>query len=131
MGFFASRAAAAGCCVALRKGGWGLGDFEFDPTLVMLAVGVVAVAVVGAVLALRADFVIRHRPGKALRLRGRIPPGKAGAIREFFERDLRAGVPVTVRGLFGPRRRLKLRILGPLPAGLKQRVRNFLIDLLR
>ncbi len=78
-----------------------------------------------------ADFVIRHRPGGPTRVRGRVPAAKLGAIAEFFADDLRPPGGVTVRGRFGPARSLRLRIAGPLDAGRRQQVRNFLTDLLR
>lgn len=78
------------------------------------------------------DFEIRHRPGGRAAVRGRVPASKLGAIRSFFERDLDPSGPVTVRGTFGPppRRALRLDITGPLDAGQRQQVRNFLIAVL-
>jgi hypothetical protein len=102
-----------------------------SPDAMLLVVLVLSVALVAAAIALRPDFVIRHRPGKEVRVRGRVPLGKSGAIKSFFARDLGADGPVMVFGNFGPRRTLRLRFWGRLSPGQKQRVRNFLIDQFR
>jgi hypothetical protein len=82
------------------------------------------------------DFVIRHRTGQRPRFYGSLPASKRGAIEGFFMRDLGAGRPVTVWGNWGggtlrKGRALRLRFTGPLESGERQRVRNFLIQLLR
>src|SRR5947208_3336131 len=73
-----------------------------------------------------ADFEIRHRPGRPLAVRGRVPRAKVGAIRQFFARDLGLDRPVSGRGSYGPGRVLRLRVSGDLSAGQRQQTRNFL-----
>ncbi len=98
--------------------------------LVILVVGVV-VLVVRAGQGGSADFTIRHRPGRRVSVRGRIPLSKVGAIQEFFDRDLDAGRAVTVRGSRDPARGWRLTISGGLDTGHRQQIRNFLTELLR
>ncbi|HEV3121274.1 MAG TPA: hypothetical protein VGY53_05205 [Isosphaeraceae bacterium] len=98
--------------------------------LVVCAIGL-ALGVGGLGVWQRAHFVIHHVPGREVRVKGRIPNSKVGSIKGFFARDLGASGAVKVRGLFGPGRVLKLRFSGPLSAGQRQRVRNFLVDQLR
>jgi hypothetical protein len=71
-------------------------------------------------------FAIRYRPGGATTVRGRVPSGKVGGIRAFFEHDLAADAPVTVRGSLGPGRAVRSSIQGDLTPAQRQRVRNFL-----
>lgn len=103
----------------------------------VVALGIVGVALVrwrDRIAGMGADFVIHHRPGAGATtaVRGRIPGARVGALRAFFERDLRPQGPVTVRGTWGPppARTLRLQISGPLDAGQRQRLRNVLLDLL-
>src|SRR4051794_34027731 len=49
-------------------------------------------------------FAIRYRPGGRLDVRGRVAASRVAGIKSFFENDLRADRPVTVRGSFGPGR---------------------------
>ncbi len=79
---------------------------------------------------LGAEFVICYRPGARVRIQGRVPASKVGAITAFFAHDLQPAGRVTVRGTRGPGRALRLQIAGPLSAGECQCVRNVLIDLL-
>lgn len=86
-------------------------------------------AIVGRLV--RGDFVIRHRPGRGVSVRGRVPRGKVGMISEFFRRDLNPPGPVTVWGSWsGGRGRgvLRLRFLGRLDGADRQRARNFLSE---
>ena len=76
------------------------------------------------------DLDIHHRPGAPTSVRGRVPRGKAGAIREFFDRDLRPPGPVRVWGSARPGRPLVLNIAGPLGPRERQRLRNALALLL-
>jgi hypothetical protein len=97
----------------------------------LLVAGILAVAVTALVRSgagLGADFAIRHRPGAGTTVRGRVPASKVGAIAAFFDRDLRPGRAVTVRGTWGPGRTLRLRFSGALSALQQQRARNFLVD---
>jgi hypothetical protein len=71
-------------------------------------------------------FAILYRPGGATTVRGRVPASKVGGIRAFFERDLAADGPVTVRGTLGPGRAIRSSIDGDLTPAQRQRVRNFL-----
>jgi hypothetical protein len=80
---------------------------------------------------LRADFVIKCRPGGRVSVRGRIAKAKMGAIKQFFAQDLGSPHRVTVRGTFGPGRSLRLRVFGRLSAAQRQRMRNFLVAHLR
>jgi hypothetical protein len=65
-----------------------------------------------------------------------VPAVKVGGLVAFFDRDLRPPGLVTVRGSWG-RKPLKsrgaprFRFAGSLPAGERQRVRNFLMEHLR
>jgi hypothetical protein len=83
------------------------------------------------------DFVIRHRPGARALLIGRIPASKSGAIQSFFTHDLEPNVPaVTVCGGWQSRNRkaarvLRVHFLGRVDARLQQRIRNFLMEVLR
>ena len=76
------------------------------------------------------DFILRHKPGGPVVVRGRIARSKVPTITEFFARDLSPSGPVAVRGSWGGRV-LRLRISGDLGADQKQRVRNFLMHHLR
>jgi hypothetical protein len=80
---------------------------------------------------LAADFVIVARPGRPTLVRGRLPVARVGEIESFFGRDLRPEAPVTVRGSRTRDGTLRLTIAGRLDPGRRQRVRNFLLDLLR
>jgi hypothetical protein len=105
-------------------------------TAITIVVGVAVAATIAALvragmgLGLGSDLLIRWRPGRGVVVRGRIPEAKAAQIRSFFAHDLRAPGSVTVRGSFGPGRSLRLRFSGGLSPGDRQRVRNFLVDLL-
>lgn len=77
-----------------------------------------------------AEFVVRFRPGRPARVRGRVPLSKHAVIRQFFETDLGAAGPVRVRGRRDPRGRLALEVAGRLDPARRQRLRNFLLDLL-
>jgi len=101
------------------------------PSVLLVAIGVALVALAGAGLWLRADFVIKRRSGVTVLVHGRIAAGKVGAIKEFFRRDLDTTHAVTVRGSYGPGRRLRLRFFGRLSPAERQRIRNFLISHLR
>jgi hypothetical protein len=81
-------------------------------------------------LLLVADIVVVCRPGRRALVRGRVPRGKIGSIEAFFAHDLRPRVPVTVRGSWDRGGILRLRIAGRLDPSSRQRVRNFLLDLL-
>ncbi|HEX8201824.1 MAG TPA: hypothetical protein VF590_15215, partial [Isosphaeraceae bacterium] len=59
------------------------------PLTILVAVIVLAVVLARLGPGLGADFVIRHRPGGRVEVRGRLPAAKLGAIRSFFARDLR------------------------------------------
>jgi rhodanese-related sulfurtransferase len=81
------------------------------------------------------DFAIRHAPGSAPIVAGRIPMSKLGTIRDFFARDLGPTEPqVLVLGTL-PRRSgnapLRLRFLGLNDRLRRQRIRNFLTELFR
>lgn len=77
-----------------------------------------------------ADFTIRYRPGRPVAVRGKVSKAKAGAIAEFFVHDLAPGRPATVRGSRG-RGMMTLRFSRSMTPAQRQRVRNFLVDLLR
>lgn len=101
----------------------------------VLALGIPLAALVwqlvNAGLDLGADFVIRRRGRDRVVIRGRIARGKVLAIREFCARDLADMGPFAVRGRWGPGRLLQLRWSGRLDSGQRQRVRNFLVEVLR
>lgn len=106
-------------------------DFIFDTPIAPI---LLAACAVGGVLAWRsqaADFTIDSRPGRRVRIHGRIPASKHGAIRSFFANDLNGARAVKVRGSFGPKRGLRLRIAGRVSPGDQQRIRNFLMSQLR
>lgn len=71
-------------------------------------------------------FAIQYRPGRPTTVRGRVPASKVGGLRAFFERDLAAAGPLTVRGTLGPGKAFRVSIVGALAPGDRQRVRNFL-----
>jgi hypothetical protein len=71
-------------------------------------------------------FAIWYRPGAATTVRGRVPASKVGGIRSFFDHDLAAEGPITVRGTLGRGRTVRLTIDGDLSPAQRQRVRNFL-----
>jgi hypothetical protein len=77
------------------------------------------------------DFEVRYRRDGRAEVRGRVPRVKHGAIREFFERDLRPTGPVLVRGALRKGRLPRLEIAGALGPRDRQRVRNFLSECLR
>ena len=75
---------------------------------------------------------IRHRPGGPTKVGGtRVARARAGAIREFFARDLNPPGVVRVWGSLGPGRSLRLNFAGPIDAAGRQRARNVLTELLR
>lgn len=76
------------------------------------------------------DFEIRHDPGSRTRVRGHVPAAKHGGIVEFFRYDLRPEGRVLVKGRRRSARALELRIAGPVGAGDRQRIRNFLVEFL-
>src|SRR5262249_34106884 len=99
--------------------------------LAMAVLGALALAVVArAGVGLGADFEGRRDRRGAGTVRGRVPRAKVGALPEFFARDLGGPGAVSVRGRFGPGGALRLRFAGRLDPARRQRVRNFLIDLL-
>jgi hypothetical protein len=100
-------------------------------SVLLIAAVAALLALVGAGLWLRADFVIKRRSGGRVLVSGRIAAAKVGAIKEFFRRDLDTPHAVTVRGSYGPGRRLRLRFSGRLSPAERQRIRNFLIAHLR
>ena len=77
-----------------------------------------------------AEFVIRRFRGGRVAIRGRIPRARHGAIREFFNRDLAPVRTFAVFGARGPGRIWRLRWLGRVAPGDRQRIRNFLLKLL-
>jgi hypothetical protein len=81
-------------------------------------------------LGLGSDFVIRYRGGGRADVKGRIPRSKVSEILEFCTRDLDPETPFSVRGTWGPNRRLQLRWSGRLDPSQRQRVRNFLVQCL-
>ena len=109
------------------------GSLVTSMLMTVLTAGALAViaSLIRAGVSLSSDFVIRHRPGAGTKVRGRVPAAKVGAIAEFFARDLKANGPVTVRGSLRPGQPLQLRISGALDAFRRQRIRNFLLELLR
>jgi len=76
------------------------------------------------------DFAVLYRPGRPVRVRGRIAKAKVPAIAGFFSRDLNPGRAVMVRGIRRGKE-LRLQISGGLSPEAKQRVRNFLMEHLR
>jgi hypothetical protein len=78
-----------------------------------------------------ADFTIHRRATGQVVVTGKIPAGKMAAIREFCRRDLADLGGFTVRGSFGPKRTLRLSCSPGIGPGQRQRLRNFLVDLLR
>lgn len=75
-------------------------------------------------------FTIRARGGGRVEVRGRIPRSKVWKIQEFCQRNLGDVGIFTVRATWGERRVLQLRWTGHLTPGERQRVRNFLVELL-
>lgn len=73
------------------------------------------------------EFEIRHDPRSGTKVRGAIPTGKIGGIAEFFRRDLQPSGLVMVRGSRKAGSTLEMRITGPIAAGDRQRIRNFLL----
>lgn len=77
-----------------------------------------------------AEFVIRHRPGSGTTVRGRVPRSKHAQIAAFFDRELAPGRQVSVAGHRVRGRALRLEISGGLNPFQRQRIRNYLVDLL-
>lgn len=77
------------------------------------------------------DFEVRYRRDGKTVVKGQVPRAKHGAIREFFERDLKPSGPALVRGRKRKGRLPRLEIAGALDAKERQRLRNFLIECLR
>jgi hypothetical protein len=82
-------------------------------------------------LGLGSDFVVRRGRNGQVVVRGRIPKSKVLEIKEFCSRDLAGIGAFAVRGTWGPGRTLALRWSGLPAVGPRQRVRNFLVELLR
>lgn len=101
-------------------------------TLILLAiVGWFFWYVVRTLPGVGSDFEIIHRPGKGTVVKGRIPASKLGEVREFFERDLKPKHTIRVRGSLDRRGFIRLAFSGRIGPFQRQRVRNFLNDLLR
>lgn len=77
------------------------------------------------------DFEIRCAPGSRTEVRGRVAAAKVAEIVEFIDRDLRPSSAAVIRGSWDARGSLRLRFTGGLPAGSRQRARNFLLERLR
>ena len=73
------------------------------------------------------DFVIRAGPQRPVSVRGRLPHAKVHGIVEFFAHDCRPPGRSTIRGWLGDGP-MRLKFSGPISAGDRQRVRNFLLD---
>ncbi len=81
----------------------------------------------------KSDLTIRHLPagqgpGKVT---GSITAAQIRAIQQFLNDDVQPAGPITIRGTRQARGLWRFEIQGPLDTGAKQRIRNYLIDLLR
>jgi hypothetical protein len=79
------------------------------------------------------DFAIRVPPGGRPAFAGMIAAAKQGALEEFFVRDLQPARTLWILGRWDRRtgRALRLRFAGALDPFRRQRVRNFMLHLLR
>lgn len=93
----------------------------------VLAAVIVAVGVVmWFALRPRWDFTIVVQNGD-VRLQGKLPAIQRAAIADFFGGEASSAGNVRIRGRRPPRGPLVLQIDGDLPAGDRQRIRNFLV----
>ncbi len=82
------------------------------------------------VLRLQHLFEIHVRGGD-VRFRGRFPPECRSEVTQFFRNDLGGDMRVRIIARKDGPRGLRLQIDGPMGAGEKQRIRNFLMMTLR
>lgn len=75
------------------------------------------------------QVTILFNPNDDLAVSG-IPRAKQWRVKEFFQQDIRLTEPVKVQATKTQEGRLHLRVHGDISPGLKQRLRNFLYDLL-
>jgi hypothetical protein len=99
--------------------GWG------SILLQILIAGAVIWFVYRFILTRRADFTIRVRDGRVEYL-GKVPFNAQASLTSFLTRDLELTGNVRIMGN-RLRDRLELWFDGPLTAGQKQRIRNFLL----
>lgn len=77
----------------------------------------------------RFDFVIAV-DGQQVDCRGAIPGAKVATIRHFFTSDIEVDQPVKICGQQSSDGRFRLHFRGEIDQGLRQRIRNFLVDVL-
>src|SRR5687768_7438824 len=99
------------------------------PLLLRLLVLVALAAFLWWVFKERFDFTIRIVDG-AIRMHGRLALAQKARIAHFFDHDLGAQSKLKILGRRGRDGRLVLRFRGAASEGDKQRIRNFLTDLL-
>ena len=103
-----------------------------DRSLILPRVAVALGALLSALawhlglLGLGADFVIWRGRGGRVVIRGHIPRARYAEIRAFFGQDLTTAGTMAIQGTWGPGGALRLRGLGGLTHGERQKVRNFL-----
>jgi hypothetical protein len=81
-------------------------------------------------LGLGSDFQV-VRAGERITIRGNIARSKHGRLREFVGRDLGDAGAFALAGTSERGRPLRLRWAGRLDPFTRQRIRNFLVELLR
>ncbi len=99
-------------------------------TLLFIVVGALVWRLLRKGLPSGADLSIDHRPGRPPKVGGRLAPARRSLIREFLESDLRASKPFRVRAWKVPAKPPLLKISGKLSIFQRQRIRNFLIDVM-
>ena len=100
----------------------------FTNALIPIIVMVAVVVILWRIFQRRYDFSIRRRRG-VVQIDGAIAKAKHGMITEFIQKDLFIEGDLVIRGLRS-NGRLTLSFRGTFDAGEKQRVRNFLIEVL-
>jgi hypothetical protein len=116
---------------------FGLDDNETDrptgfTTDYRMLILVLAVAVGIAVFAFyrRPEFTIQVRAA-AVTIKGGVPEFRKSQIVHFFHHELGPAPHCTVRGYRDSQHQLRLKISGPLDEGERQRIRNFLMVILK
>ncbi|MEX2560531.1 MAG: hypothetical protein WD403_11480 [Pirellulales bacterium] len=101
---------------------------EVLPFLMRLLFLAAAAGFAWAILRTRWDFSIVVERG-SVQFAGKVPQAQRAAISGFLK-DCIAEGPVKIRGYKGRGGRLKLAFKGPVDAGTRQQIRNFLVTVL-
>ena len=98
-------------------------------TFIPIAIAVFVLFVLWQVTATKWDIRIGVRPEEEPEIRG-VANAKQGKIRDFFVNEVKSDCPIRI--LAGRERtgQLRTRIRGKIDWGTRQRIRNFLIDVL-